>query len=93
MSDSSTQKRYIQAHVEDVGNKLNFQCWLSTAEFWMEDEDERPYIKNHITVGVLWKIRSNRQLTLKQYEMICEYAAKIMAQQKAQNDKRRIANL
>jgi hypothetical protein len=92
MSDSKVEKRFLQVTVEDMGNKLNMCCWMSTAEFWMEDEEERPFVKNHITNNCLWKIRSNRQMTLKQYELVCEYAAKILTDQKRRNDNRKMAN-
>jgi len=92
LHSKQAKQYYIQAQVEDIGNKLNFQCWMSTVEFWMEDEDERPFVKNHINDAGLWKIRSNRQLTLKQYELICEYAAKITSQQQLKNDRRKLSN-
>lgn len=86
------KKRFLQVTVEDMGNRLNLNCWLSTEEFWMEDEDERPFVRNNITYNCLWKIRSNRELTPKQYELVCEYASKILAVQRFKNDRRKPVN-
>jgi hypothetical protein len=87
-----TKTYYIQLDVEQIGNKYSYQCWLSTAEFWHEDADTRPYEKNHINVAGLWKIRSNRQMTLKEYELVTEYAQRIMIDQNRRNEIRKLSN-
>jgi len=92
MSDYKAKKFYINVDVTTVGNKYNFNCWMSTAEFWFEDAEIRPFEKNHINGAGLWKIRSNRQLTLKEYELITEYALKIMIVQSHRNDIRKLSN-
>lgn len=93
MTEKQVTKRFLQVDVQDMGAKLMFQCWMSTQEFWMEDEDERPFVKNHITVGCLWKIRSNRQLTLKQFELVCEYAEKLIGETTKTNALRQPVNM
>jgi len=89
---SPRKTHYIQVMAEQIGNKYSFQCWLSTVEFWFEDADDRPFEKNYINGAGLWKIRSNRQLTMKEYELIAEYAEKIMIEQRRVNEVRKLSN-
>jgi hypothetical protein len=86
------EKKYMHVMIEDLGERLSFNVWMSACDFWFEDADVRPFEKNYITPNTLWKVRSNRKMSLQQFKMVCEYADKILIEQRAKNEKRKLAN-
>lgn len=83
---------YMTVTVDHLEDGLNLSAWMSPVEFWMSEQHQFPNQYTYMGDSCTWIIHSNAELTIKACEMLCEQADRICKEQKAHNDRRKIAN-
>jgi len=83
---------YVLTSCDVVPAGFSFQCWMSTVNAFFDDSNNYPHYYDRGEGNNIWHVRANCELTNKAVAMIVEYANRLIVEQRAINDRRKVAN-
>jgi len=89
---NSKKHLYMSVTVDVQPQGLNFSCWFSTMDIWLEETTWYPNDYTRENDACVWHIHSHTELTAKVIAMITEYADKICRDNERINKNRKLAN-
>ncbi len=84
--------RYMTIQAVFMTTGMDFECWLSTVEFWTVEREKYPHDYTYVGEACTWLLRSNVELTPKIIVMAGEQADRICSTQIAINNTRKLSN-